>query len=350
MSTIKDVALLAGVSVATVSRYINKTAKISPDVQKKIEEAINATNYHPNNIARALVHHKTNTIGIVVNNLHDVFFHDLIKGFEIGAEQTHYNIIFCSVYGKDPQGKERYIHYLTNGPTDGIIIYGSYKNDEQLIKDLTDQNFPFILIENEIRGVNTNSLLINNINGAKSAVEYLYSIGHTDIAFIGGDPNKSDLNDRLSGYMSSMIENSLEIKDGYIQHCGNDYHFGYHCMNNLFSLKSMPSAVFCANDSIASFAVRAILDKGLRIPDDISVIGFDNQKILPDDYTGPKITTMDRPLSELAQDSIQLMTDILTTDNRDKVKRYYEAHVLTKETTAALTRPALPKAPGLARS
>ena len=353
LSNIKDVARLAGVSVATVSRYINKTSNISFDVQQKIEAAINATNYRPNNVARALVHQKSNTIGIIVNNLHDVFFNDLIQGFEIASEQTNYNIIFCSVYGKDPQRKEQYIHYLTSGPTDGIIIYGSYKNDEKIIKELLCKNFPFILIENELKGINTNSLLIDNISGAKSAIEYLYSIGHRNIAFIGGDPNKTDLNDRLNGYMSSMIENSLKIKDGYIQHCGNDYHNAYQCMNNLLNLKIVPSAVFCANDSIASFAIRAIIDKGLRIPNDISIMGFDNQKILPDDYSGPKITTMARPLAELAKDSMKLMTEILDKDNKKVSKRYYDAHVLVKDTTAALsalTGPSLQKVTDIART
>lgn len=337
MSTIKDVAREAGVSVATVSRVINNTSNTSPEVTERVNQAIKKVNYMPNNLARALVRQRANTIGIVVNNLHDVFFHDLIKGFEVGAEQTNYNIVFCSSYGSDPKSKERYVHFLTNGVTDGIIMYGSYLTDEKIIRWLAKNNINFVLIESEVPGVPTNSLLIDNIEGAKSAVNYLASIGHKSIAFISGDPNKKDLIDRLNGYMQGMFECGLQIHNDYIQHCTSDYKTGYQRMKNLLALKERPTAVFCANDSIASFAIRAIQDTGLHVPDDISIIGFDNQTLLPDDYIGPKITTVSRPLYQLGIDSINFLTSIIEAPNHEPSKQLYKTEILIKDSTKPLT-------------
>lgn len=336
--TIKDVAKASGVSLATVSRVVNGTDMVSEATKEKVMEAVRSLGYNPNNAARALVSHKTNAIGIVVHNLHDPFFYDLIRGFETGAQQTKYNVIFCSVLGSDIKSKEKYLKYLTNGVVDGIILYGSYLTDESVTRYLKDRDtMKYVMIENDIPDFSCNKLLIDNTGGAQSAIRYLKSKGHHSIAHICGNPNKKVTIDRLNGYLNEMRLAGLEIHDGYIGHTSTDYKSGYERMREMMELPCRPSAVFCSDDAIASYAVRAATDMGLCVPKDVSVIGFDNQTILPDCYRGPRITTVEQPLYQIGYDSVALLSQQLENQKTvTNVRKTYETRIVEKETVAAV--------------
>ena len=337
MVTIKDVAECAKVSMATVSRVINNAYNVNPEIKERVKAAIQELGYTPNNAARVLAKRKTNAIGVIVNNLHDPFFYDLIKGFEQGAAETSYSVIFCSTLGGNAADKERYVSYLSSGVTDGIVLYGSYITDEKIIKRLAETNSVFILIENDIQGIEAHKLLIDNVNGAESAVDYLVSLGHKAIAHISGNPNKKVTVDRFNGYLNSMHKHSLTIEDGYIQYTTTDYKSGYDMMRNLMNAEHRPTAVFCSDDAIASYAIRAAQDMGLTVPADVSVMGFDNQKLLPDGYRGPGITSMEQPLYEIGLDSIRTLTDLLNKGDEDdeKVRKIYSTRIILKDSVAA---------------
>lgn len=334
MATIKDIAREAGVSLATVSRVINHMDNVSDEVRERVEAVIKRLGYNPNNAARALVMKKTNSIGIVVNNLHDPFFYDLIRGFENGAKNTSYNVVFCSVLGGDVETKERYIKYLTNGVVDAVVLYGSYLSDERIVSYLKDSSVNFAMIENDIPELNCNKLLIDNYNGSKHAVEYLISMGHNDIAYICGNPNKKVSVERLNGYLDTMHKYNLNISDGYIQYTTSSYQSGYDKMKYLMKLDRRPTAVYCADDAIASKAVTAAMDMNLRVPEDVSIMGFDNQTVLPDGYKGPDITSMAQPLFEIGVDSIQLLVNQL--DNKETgsetIRKVYDTYLVDKDT------------------
>ena len=134
--TIREVAKRANTSPATVSRVINNLGNVTPELCRAVKEAIRELDYNPNHAARSLVKRKTNSIGIIVNNLHDPFFYGLLRGFEEGAQQTSYNVMFCSVVNGDAAMKEKYVRLLSNGMVDGIILYGSYLADESAIRYL----------------------------------------------------------------------------------------------------------------------------------------------------------------------------------------------------------------------
>ncbi len=334
--TIKDVARVSGVSLATVSRVINGTGRVSSKTKEKVIETVEKLGYNPNSAARALVSQKTNAIGIVVHNLHDPFFYDLIKGFETGAQHTKYNVIFCSVLGADIHSKEKYLRYLTNGVVDAVVLYGSYLTDESIIQYLKIRNsLKYVLIENDVKDFSCNKLLIDNIGGAQSAIDYLVEKGHTNIAHICGNPNKKVAIDRLNGYINGMRQNNLEIHDGYIGHSSIDYRSGYDRMKEMLELSTPPSAVFCSDDAIASYAIRAVMDTGLKIPEDISVIGFDNQTILPDNYRGPQITSVSQPLYQIGYDSIDLLSRQLEGQVKEPfTEKIYKTQIIEKDTVA----------------
>ncbi len=336
--TIKEVAKRANVSQATVSRVVNQIGNVTPELKLKVDHAIETLNYSPNHAARALVKKQTDSIGIIVHNLHDPFFYDLIKGFEEGARQTSYNVVFCSVLGGDMDSKEKYIRYLSNGVVDAVVLYGSYLADEAVIQYLNNASgMNYVMIENDIRTLNCNKMLIDNVCGAKSAVEYLIGKGHNRIAHIGGNSSKRVTTDRFNGYLDAMRGAGLEVWGNYIQHANTDYHLGYECMKSLMALRERPTAVFCSDDAIASFAVRAALDMGLRVPEDVSVMGFDNQRILPDRYRGPDITSVEQPLYQIGFDSIRVLTEQLKSSKPfEPVRMMYGTSIVEKETVGSL--------------
>lgn len=334
--SIKDVAKAADVSLATVSRVINKLDGVKPEMQQRVLDAIEKLGYSPNYAARALAAQRTNTIGIIVNNLHDPFFHDLIKAFEMGAQQTKYSVVFCSVLGGDVKSKETYVKYLSNGVVDAVVLYGSYLSDEGVIKYLHENSkMEYVMIENDVPSVDCNKFLIDNLGGARDAVNYLIEKGHKRIAHICGNPNKMVMMDRFNGYIQTMQESRLEVLDGYIQYISADYKSGYEKMKTLLELPVPPSAVFCSDDAIASYAIKAAFDMGVRVPEDISVMGFDNQRILPDYYTGPAITSVEQPLYMIGMDSIRLLSERLNqAEPGEVVRRVYKTRIVEKETVS----------------
>ena len=261
-------------------------------------------------------------------------FYDLIKGFETAAQQTSYSVVFCSALGGDVKSKENYVKYLSNGVVDAVILYGSYRSDESMIKYIQDnEQIEFVMIENDVSSLQCNKLLIDNFGGAKNAVNYLKEKKHRKIAHICGNPNKKVTIERFNGYIQAMQESDLEVKEGYIQYSSADYRSGYERMNALLDLEERPTAVFCSDDAIASYAVRAALDRGLRVPEDISIMGFDNQSILPDRYRGPEITTVEQPLYTIGMDSIRLVSERLSNnDAKMPVRKTYETKIIERET------------------
>jgi DNA-binding LacI/PurR family transcriptional regulator len=299
-----------------------------------VEQAIRQTGYSPNQAARALVQKRSGRIGVIVHNLHDPFFYDLIRGFEEGAAATSYNVMFCSVLGGDMGSKEKYLRYLSGGVVDAVIMYGSYTADESMVRYMsTTTSIDYLLIENDIANLNCNKLLIDNVRGANAAMEYLVGKGHTRISHICGNPNKKVTTDRLSGYLQAMHASGLDVRDGYLQHTSADYHTGYERMQTLMRLPDRPTAVFCSDDAIASYAIRAAMDMGLRVPQDVSVMGFDCQTNLPEHYRGPAITSMKQPLYNIGLDSIRLLTGQLTGGKPYPVEhKVYETTIVEQET------------------
>ena len=336
MVTIKEIARKSGVSLATVSRVINNSRPVQSDIREKVMNVAEELGYVPNTAARALVNRRTDAIGVVVNNLHDPFFHDLIRGFEAGAIETDYNVVFCSTMGKETNEKQRYVHYLSNGVVDGIILYGSYDFDEKIVRELINQKFPLFLIESSIEGLKTNTFLIDNMNGVYNAVCYLHRHGHQRIAYIAGKQDKKVCVDRLCGYQTAMEALHMEVPENYIEFIDDSSKDAMPIMERLMDLppEQRPTAVMCYDDAVASYAIRSAIKLGIKIPDDISVMGFDNQTIPPDGYNGPAITSVSQPLYEIGFDSIKLLSEYLQANGNKNVIKKYATTIAEKDTVA----------------
>ena len=333
MKTIKDVAKQAGVSLTTVSRVVNGSEKVSPKTKERVELAIKELGYFPNNAARSLVKKQTNSIAVMLRNIHDPFFTNLIRGIEDASSALERNVIFCSP-GTDEKVRDRYIEYLTNGISDAIILYGSLFSDKPMIDHLQEVNFPLLLIENNFQTIPVNQFLIDNIAGARCAVEYLIRRGHKRIAHFIGNPNKKVVLERFNGYTEAMQTNGLFIHDYYIQNTSRDTASVLPQLEALMSYDpaERPSAIFCSNDKIAIQVIDGLTELGYSVPGDVSIIGFDNLKNYDINYRGPRITSIQQPLYQIGYDSIVSIDRILSGDISTPISECYSTTLVEHET------------------
>ena len=338
MSTIKDVARLAGVSPATVSRITSGATNVNPETRKRVLQVIQELSYSPNSAARALAKRRTGAVGILLNRMEDPFYYDLIRGFSDGSVHNNVSTVFCTY--KDRETQNHYVDYLTNGVIDGVIIYGSYFLDKDIILRLEGMRFPLLVIESPFEDFPANRILIDNYGGVFQAVEYLVQLGHSRIALIGGNVNKRNSIERSDGYYSAMQKCGLPIRRDYVHNLYDDnYSAGFDSMKQLLALgKERPTAIVCGDDAIAGYAILAAQQEGIRVPEDISVIGFDDQKILPFKYTGPDITTLRQPLYEIGFESIGMLKSCIEENSGECPSvKVYETELLVHESVAPLS-------------
>lgn len=358
MATIKDVAQHAGLSKTLVSRFINNQKGVSPESQQKIVLAIKELNYRPNGLARSLVLQKTHTIGIVVDDLCATFIFRLIEGLEHGAEEfdkdDKYNVIFCNSNG-DIARKERHINFLTQGRVDGIVIYGSLVHDDSLIQQLAQVNYPFILIENDIEGVDVNKVVIDNIGGAFMATEHLIKLGHRRIAHIGGNMNLKITLDRMNGYVRALQKHNIPVDQSLIifpdfsdvdewkkrDESMSQFLFfdrGYVEMKKLIDKGQVPEAIFFATDLSAFGAVKALQEAGLSVPEDVSIIGFDDEVSAAGSFHCMPVSTVRQPLKQAGYLGIQKLISSINHPHAAKERLLLKTELVIRESTCANKR------------
>ncbi len=351
MATIKDVAEYAGLSVTLVSRYLNNQKGVSQASKDKITAAIAALNYRPNGIARSLVLQKTHSIGIVLNYLCAPFISRLVAGFEQGIEEFNkedYNVMYCSSNG-NMEKKQQQVRFLTQGRVDGIIIYGSLATDDTIIQQLEASHFPFLLIENDIKGIEANKVLIDNVNGAYRATEHLILQGYRRIAHMTGNMNLKITLDRMNGYVLALQNYQIPVEENLIMHPDftntntsisnyylrgdrTYYDAGYYEMKKfLLSGVPLPDAVFFATDISAFGAMQAMEEAGLRVPKDIAIMGFDDE--YPSDYgcNCRPISTMHQPLQEAGYIGVKTLIYNLENPGLEKKKMVLNTKLIVRD-------------------
>jgi LacI family transcriptional regulator len=293
-STLLDVAREAGVSPSTVSRILNGTARVSDDKRQAVLAAIARTNFAPNQMAQGLKKGRSMTIGIVVQDISSPFFDETLRGVDDGLKGTGYASVIVSGHWNAAEEADR-IRLLLARKVDGIILLSGRMADDAVLG--FSRQRPIVSTG---RALHTRSALgfkLDNEQGAYLAVHHLIELGHRNIAFISGPANNIDACERLAGYTRALAEANIALDQKLIVE-GN-YHeaSGMLAMNHLFDTHQQFSAVFAANDLSAYGARLALYRKGIRVPDDISLVGFDD---LPgSSYTTPPLTTIRQPLYDI---------------------------------------------------
>lgn len=329
MATIAQIAAEANVSRALVSRVLNNKPGVSPSNRKKIQEIIAKHNYVPNAIARSLVTQKTRTIGVVMDSLCDAFFFDLISGMQNMAEELDYNIIFCSGFN-DSNIKVKYIDYYAQGRADGLIAFGS--RSPNLFSEIIKKAKHFVIIEGDIPDVVFNKVQVNNFKGAYRATKHLIKKGYTKIVHFTGDMDYSVSSERLNGFIEAMKEYSL-LNENSIIYSDFTEEVAYMKMKELIKQNKLPEACFAGADKAAFGIIRALYEHGLKTPDDLAIIGFDEDKPDSRDIVFPKLTTMRQPLFEMGKEAVRLLVQAIENPDSSPTTIVFDAEFVQGETS-----------------
>ncbi len=302
MATIKDVAKLAKVSVATVSRVINNADNVSDKTRETVKKAMEKLNYYPDANARALSQQNSNTIGIVVADLSDPFSGAMISTVEkVAAKNGHFLLIGNGYHNK--QQEYRAITNLIEHRCSSLVVHAKMLPDDQLIK-LMQQIPGMVLINRILKGFEKRCIALDSRYGSYLAVKHLIQHGHTNIGYLCSKHSISDAIDRLQGYKDALIEHNIDINDNFIAFASPNEEGGEQAMMSLLERNRQITAIACYNDSMAAGAMSVLYDNDIKIPNDVSIIGFDDLLIAR--YLHPKLTTIRYPLHTMAEQAAEL--------------------------------------------
>lgn len=313
---IKVIAEKAGVSTATVSRVLSGFPGVREKTKKKVMKITSELNYEVDGIARSLRQKKTFKIGVIVGNVLSQFYTVLAKSIEDIANKYGYSVILCNG-DDDPEKELNYLKVLRSSRVDGIIIVPTGKN-AGYINNLLQSNIKIVLVDRLIEGVDCDAVLVDNEKGAYTAVKYLIDKGYKKIAIIDGLIDTTTGKERLKGYLRALNENNIPRNDDFIKIKDFKKRSGIVFANELLENKNKPEAIFVANLDLTLGAILSIKSLGLKIPDDIAVIGFDDSdwaQILE-----PPLTTISQPVYDLGTTAAEMLIKNIENDNYKKEK------------------------------
>lgn len=331
MATIKDVALHANVSVTTVSHVVNNTRFVSEVSSQRVNAAIVALKYVPSALARSLKNNRTHTIGMMIPNCSNPFFAELIRGIEDTCFASNFNVILCN--SDDDAAKQRkYIRVLMEKQVDGLIVFSS-GGDNELSELLQETGMPQILLDREVDQVKADLVEVDHEAGAWIATQHLIDLGHRRIGCITGPTDLAPARQRLAGFRRALSESGIPAKLKWEVEGGFTSENGYVAMQRLLVLKERPSAIFASNDLMAIGALCATAGHGLRVPQDISVVGFDDIALAA--YSSPPLTTVVQPKHQLGALAASLLMDRIVNPGRPLRREILQAKLCLRQSTMA---------------
>ncbi len=319
MATIRDVAKTAGVSIATVSATINQSAYVSSALQARVRQAIAEVGYHPDAIARSLKKRATQTLGLIISDITNPFFTALVRGIEDAAQVRGHAVILCNT--DEGLEKERaYLALLRSRRVDGLIMTPA-GTVEDYRRFFVEVNTPIVFVDRKIPTVPADAVVVDNVSGARQAVEHLLRLGHRRIGAITGLPQISTTHERIEGYRQALEAAGLPIDPTLLKDGHSRLEGGYRAAKELLGLPGRPTAIFATNNLMAIGLMRAVAEQGLRCPEDLSVVCFDDFEWAS--VFQPRLTTVAQPTYEMGATAVELLfgrlEGTLTGDPREVV-------------------------------
>jgi len=300
---IRTVAALARVSIATVSRTVNGSSAVSDQLKKRVWQAIRQLNYFPNTHARTLVSGRSRLLGIIVENITNPFFPELIQSFEEIAVAHGYEILVSSSNG-DPAVLTRCVRRMLERKVDGVAVL-TFGEEEPVLDELVHNNIPMVLAEFHLDNPKTATILLDYTTGINAAISHLKTLGHSKIAFLAGPRMLHSALTRANDFRAAMEASDLPMQKKWIVECDHTLKGGVAGFGKLQAQTTRPTAILCSNDMTAIGVLRAAYMKGLRVPQDLSVVGLDD--IAFAEYTLPPLTTISLPRAELARAAFEAL-------------------------------------------
>jgi LacI family transcriptional regulator len=308
--TIRDVAQLAGVSPATVSKVLNGVPYVSQEALARVRAAVEQLNYRPNSIARSLKSSRTSTLGLITNDLEGVFTMSMMRGVEEVASAQGFSVMLCNSYG-DPERERAHLQVLLDKQIDGVILLNGFRVHERGAPALPLGKVPVVYLYQYTHALEVPSIVPDDFGGAVMGTEHLIACGHKRIGVINGPANYEASHFRLAGYRQALEAAGLTFDPNLVR-AGKWYESsGYALTHELMSLPAPPDALFCMSDSLAVAAMSALRELGLRVPRDISIVGFDNRPFAQ--HQTPPLTTILLPLVEMGHLAGELLLRAIQT-------------------------------------
>ncbi|MBK7559963.1 MAG: LacI family DNA-binding transcriptional regulator [Chitinophagaceae bacterium] len=310
--TIKDIARALGLSTSTVSRALRDSYEISPETKKLVLEYAEKNNYHPNPIALSLKERRSRSIGVIVCEIANSYFSQVINGIESIAYNNGYNVIIA-------QSRESFdrellnLQYLTSRSIDGLIISISTETkDFSYLKELHQKGMPIVFFDRIVGEIETHKVIADNYKGAYDATAHLIHCGYRRIATVSNPELVSITKERLAGYKAALRDNGIEVDDSLIKYC---QHGGMivteveEVVKELFELPQKPDAIFASADKLTTGCLRIIRTMGLKVPDDIGLIGFSNTDLT--ELLDPPLSVIKQPAFEMGEVAMNLLLQLI---------------------------------------
>jgi len=334
MATIKDVALRAGVSVTTVSHVVNDTRHVSAKGRERVELAIRELGYVPNAMARSLKSNTTSTLGMLIPNSSNPYFAEIVRIVEDRCFGAGYTLVLCNT-DDEPHRQSVYLQVLAERRIDGLIVV-STGDDDSLVTQLHGLRIPTVLVDREIADPACDLVETAHMQGGLLAVRHLLSLGHKRIACIGGPVGVMPSEQRIEGWRMALAEAGatpdIAKAAALLWRGGFTSQGGYEAMHAILRTEQAPSAVFVCNDLMAIGALRAAHESGVRVPDDLSIVGFDDIELSA--YTSPALTTVAQPKERIGALAVDMLLERVGGKRRDARKVVLQPELRVRASTA----------------
>jgi len=329
MATVKDIAKLAGVSTATVSRALANPEKVTDSTKKKVENAATQLGYAPNAIARSLRTQESKTVVVILPDISNHFFTDIIKGIEAVAHNKGYKVLIGDADFSISR-VNKYLELVYSKQADGVLSLTADIPIAQIIDDEGKAKFPLVMACEHFKNLAIPSVHIDNEYSAINVIESLIQMGHFKIACITGQSGNSISRSRLVGVKTCMEKWHLEQPDVYVEEGDYSLLSGFEAAEKLLNLADRPTAIFCFNDEMAIGVIKCATQMGIEIPQELSIVGFDN--IPFSEYCSPQLTTVHQPRQLIGESAMKLLLSILS-GKKPNPEITLPAQLILRETT-----------------
>jgi LacI family transcriptional regulator len=332
MATIYEVSKLAGVSLATVSRVINNSGKVTPATREKVEAAMKSLGYRPNLIAQSLASSRSNSIGILVPELHGPFFGNMLSNIEDELRAYGKHVIITAGHSHEEREKEA-IGFLASRQCDALILH-VYAVGNDYLRDLIKGPIPFVLMGRNLPEIKDGCITIDNEQGEYLAARKLIELGHKELVYIAGPLWKSDGIARMDGFRRALDENGLRFDERRVAEGTYEEASGRRAMRELLARQLRFTGLVCANDEMAAGAIAVARDAGMKLPDDLSVIGFDN--VFFTRYMHPALSTIHYPIDVMGRMAARcVLRDVYGVGGLE-IRNRFEPELVSRASTAPL--------------
>jgi DNA-binding LacI/PurR family transcriptional regulator len=325
----RDIAKIAGVSSATVSRVINGLSSVRPATAERVRRVIEELKFIPNGSATTLKYGRSSTYGLIIPDITNPFFPEFIRSFEGILAETNYNMLVASTESQ-PLRMQKTIHRMLVSQVEGIALLAS-EIDTVPIESMITNRVPLVTMDRRVVGKGLSDVCVDSTSGMREAVRHLYKLGHRKIGYIGGSAGPTISDHRLHSFLLAMGKVGLAVETRFLRVGNYRVSGGEAAMTELLRLPERPTAIVAANDLTAIGALRAAHQRGLSVPGDVSIIGFDDIELA--DFVHPSLTTLRLPRHELADTFVSALSALANSPHRNGAQYKVETTLVKRSST-----------------